>query len=178
SVETAILVDLEKCRYSYPALDLAHATLYTSTTWEAEGALVLSAAQIAAFYATWAEALGPQADETMHGWNLMLRRAMWLWSVTWCAKWRVLSGGNRREAVKHSDASRRNHEGEGRDGADRGDCPNSGDRADASRKRKADGEDWSEALSDAALIHHVRERVDHYLSPSVVQHVLEGFDAF
>ena len=30
--EKAYLVDLEKCRYSYPSFDLAHATLYTSTT--------------------------------------------------------------------------------------------------------------------------------------------------
>ena len=24
-------------------------------------------------------------------WHLPLRRSMWLWSATWCAKWRVLS---------------------------------------------------------------------------------------
>ena len=31
----AVLVDLEKCRYSYAQPDLAHATRYTSTTWDA-----------------------------------------------------------------------------------------------------------------------------------------------
>ena len=27
----------------------------------------------------------------MRPWNVPLRRAMWLWSITWCAKWRVSS---------------------------------------------------------------------------------------
>ena len=39
---TAVLVDLEKCRYAYPGLDLAHATLYTSTTWDLDTHAVLS----------------------------------------------------------------------------------------------------------------------------------------
>lgn len=33
-------------------------------------------------------------------WILPMRRAMWLWSMTWCAKWRVLSG---REAKTSQD---------------------------------------------------------------------------
>jgi hypothetical protein len=56
-----------------------------------------------------------------------LRRAMWLWSMTWCAKWRVLSG--------------------------------------AGAKADSDGEDWAADNSEAALIAHVRGRVDHYLAP-------------
>ena len=40
----------------------------------------------------------------------------------------------------------------------------------------ADGEDWSAERSEAALVAHVRERVDHYLSATVVQQVLDGFD--
>ena len=42
SAERAYLVDLEKCRYSYPSFDLAHATLYTSTTWDMDTHTVLS----------------------------------------------------------------------------------------------------------------------------------------
>jgi hypothetical protein len=64
-----------------------------------------------------------------------LRRAMWLWSVTWCAKWRVLS-------------------------AERG-------------RPSGDGEDWSAERSDASLVDHVRERVDHYLSAAVVERVVQ-----
>jgi aminoglycoside phosphotransferase (APT) family kinase protein len=55
---SAVLVDLEKCRYSHPGLDLAHATLYTSTTWDIEGRCVLSPSEVAAFYRAWAVCVG------------------------------------------------------------------------------------------------------------------------
>jgi hypothetical protein len=67
-----------------------------------------------------------------------LRAAMWLWSVTWCAKWRVLSP---REA-----------------------------------STSADGEDWSHDRSSDALITHVRERVDCYLSLPAIQRVVGELD--
>jgi thiamine kinase-like enzyme len=86
----AVLVDLEKCRYAYPGLDLAHATLYTSTTWDLHTHAVLSQSEVLAAYSVWAEAAGPLAAAS-RAWQLPLRRAMWLWSITWCAKWRVLS---------------------------------------------------------------------------------------
>ena len=89
--EKAYLVDLEKCRYSYPSFDLAHATLYTSTTWDTDSHTVLSPEDVLTTYRAW-EA---QVDEALaldaQSWHLPLRRAMWLWSVTWCAKWRVAS---------------------------------------------------------------------------------------
>jgi hypothetical protein len=87
---SAVLVDLEKCRYSYPGLDLAHATLYTSTTWDVETHAVLSLSEVASAYRAWRQAMGPAADAAQP-WAVPLRRAMWLWSVTWCAKWRVLA---------------------------------------------------------------------------------------
>ena len=46
------------------------------------------------------------------------------------------------------------------------------------RKPGADGEDWSAERSEAALVTHVRERVDHYLGLPVVQRVLDGFGSF
>jgi hypothetical protein len=64
---------------------------------------------------------------------------MWLWSVTWCAKWRALNG--------------------------------------AAAKELADGEDWSAEKSDAALIAHVRDRVDRYLSAAIVARVTEEIAA-
>ena len=88
---SAVLVDLEKCRYSHPGLDLAHATLYTSTTWDLQTHAVLTQAEVVDAYRAWARAVGPLAAEAQ-AWHLPLRRAMWLWSITWCAKWRVLSG--------------------------------------------------------------------------------------
>jgi hypothetical protein len=88
----AILVDLEKCRYSYPSLDLAHATLYTSTTWDIDSRTVLGTTDIALAYADWERAVGAAAGQLARPWHMPLRRAMWLWSVTWCAKWRATSG--------------------------------------------------------------------------------------
>ena len=87
----AILVDLEKARYGVPAFDLAHATLYTSTTWDIATYAELTADQIAGFYATWLAAVPVPLAEMVAPWLLDLRRMMWLWSVTWCAKWRVRS---------------------------------------------------------------------------------------
>ncbi len=135
---SAVLVDLEKCRYSYPALDLAHATLYTSTTWDADSHAVLTPGEVVGFYRRWSEAMGDALPQD-GAWHVPLRRAMWLWSVTWCAKWRVLSG--------------------------------------QARAAGTDGEDWSAERSEAALVVHVRDRVDHYLSDEVVQQVLDEFDA-
>jgi hypothetical protein len=87
----AILVDLEKCRYSYAPLDLAHATLYTSTTWDIDACTELSQDQIVQAYAGWAHAVGGAMAHSLRPWHVPLRRAMWLWSVTWCAKWRATS---------------------------------------------------------------------------------------
>ena len=86
----AVLVDLEKCRYSYPPLDLAHATLYKSTSWDLDNRATLSPAEVTATREVWAAAFGRGAVD-WSDWHLPLRRAMWLWSVTWCAKWRVVS---------------------------------------------------------------------------------------
>jgi hypothetical protein len=133
---TAVLVDLEKARYSHPPLDLAHATLYTSTTWDIDSRAELTTAQVLAFYDAW------QRRADVHGeqraWFVPLRAAMWLWSVTWCAKWRVLSP---RKA-----------------------------------SMSADGEDWSHDRSSDALIAHVRDRVDCYLSLPAIERVVSELD--
>jgi thiamine kinase-like enzyme len=88
----AILVDLEKCRYSYPGLDLAHATLYTSTTWDINSCAVLTLPEVLATYQAWGTAVGADTAQAALPWHVPLRRAMWLWSITWCAKWQALSG--------------------------------------------------------------------------------------
>jgi hypothetical protein len=126
----AVLVDLEKARYGAPPLDIAHATLYTSTTWDVDSFAELTTAQVLDTSERWLRAL---RHEAWRAHVAPLRRAMWLWSVTWCAKWRALSG-----AAAH-------------DGAD--------------------GEDWSRDHSDAALVRHVRGRVDCYLSAPVIEAV-------
>lgn len=87
----AVLVDLDKMRLSSPGFDLAHATLYTSTTWDVNVHMVLSAADTAGFYRAWIDAMGEDAAPHLPYLELT-RRLMWLWSVTWCSKWRALSG--------------------------------------------------------------------------------------
>ncbi len=128
----AVLVDLEKCRYGLPGFDLAHATLYTSTTWDLHSRAALSVEEVAGFYHQWRSTSGLAGDTAS---LLACRRAMWLWSLTWCAKWRAQHGRN--------------------------------------RDTEAAGEDWSAELSDDALVAHVRDRVDHYLSPAVIARVKE-----
>lgn len=135
----AVLVDLEKCRYGYPGLDLAHATLYTSTTWDPDCSASLTLQEVHDFYEDWSRAVGADAARAARPWHVPLRRAMWLWSISWCAKWRVLS-------------------------------PRAGDPTAA-------GEDWSAEHNAEALVGHVRERVDHYLSAPVIATVLSEFDA-
>ena len=136
----AVLVDLEKARHGAAALDLAHATLYTSTTWDRHSHAVLDDAQVVRAAEQWLQALAALGAEapSERPWVAPLRRAMWLWSVTWCAKWRV-------QSARPADA-------------------------------QASGEDWSADLSEAALVAHVRDRVDHYLSTAVVQLVCTQAD--
>ncbi|XKH60674.1 aminoglycoside phosphotransferase family protein [Halomonas sediminis] len=82
----AILVDLEKCRYGLPGIDLAHTSLYTSTTWDITNRAILDSEQVLAFYRGWQAAMPESVSaETL----LACRRATWLWSLTWCAKWRA-----------------------------------------------------------------------------------------
>lgn len=142
----AVLVDLEKARISLPGFDLAHATLYTSTTWDPSVYAVLETSDVIAFYEKWSAAAGAVAAR-QHGLHALTRRLMWLWSVTWCAKWRVTSAREKQDA-----------------GA-----------------LEANAEDWSSENSEAALIAHVRDRVDDYLSRETVDQVrqeLALFDKF
>jgi thiamine kinase-like enzyme len=88
----AVLVDLEKARYSAPPLDLAHATLYTSTTWDVASHAVLTPEEVAGACRHWLACLPETERAALAPWIVPMRRAMWLWSMTWCAKWRVLSG--------------------------------------------------------------------------------------
>ncbi|MFP4263844.1 MAG: phosphotransferase family protein [Halomonas sp.] len=131
----AVLVDLEKCRYGLPGFDLAHASLYTSTTWDPGSHAVLELPELVDFHRRWMGRTGLRAVESL----LACRRAMWLWSLTWCAKWRASQA--------------------------------------RARDAQARGEDWSAELSDAALVAHVRDRVDHYLSLAAIDHVRREFDA-
>lgn len=103
----AWMVDLEKCRISYPGFDLAHATLYTSTTWDVDSCSVLSVEDIARAYLEWEE--GAIHRRQHRAWHVPLRRLMWLWSMTWCAKWLALSSAKKQNAGAEQDCSDTNN---------------------------------------------------------------------
>ena len=133
----AVLVDLEKGRYGGAGFDLAHATLYTSTTWDVATYSEPTVDQVAGFYAAWLGAVPASLATALKPWLLPMRRVMWLWSVTWCAKWAVESRAAQ-VADKHAVSST---------------------------------EDWSAENTDTALIDHVADRVDCYLSDAVIARV-------
>lgn len=89
--DKAILVDLEKARYSGAGLDLAHASLYTSTTWDSDVNIKLSKKHVFDFYAIWSREVGEELAKLTQAYLIPMRRLMWLWSVSWCAKWQVES---------------------------------------------------------------------------------------
>ncbi len=100
--DRAVFVDLEKALYGNPAVDLAHATLYTSTMWDPDCAARLAPADVGEFYAAYFAAVPPALAAALRPWVRPLRRLVWLRTLTWCVRWRVLSkreGGWSRERL-------------------------------------------------------------------------------
>jgi aminoglycoside phosphotransferase (APT) family kinase protein len=98
----AVFVDLEKALYGNPAVDLAHATLYTSTMWDPDCAARLAPAEVGDFYAAYFQSVTPALAAAIKPWVRPLRRLVWLRTLTWCVRWRVLSrreGGWSRERL-------------------------------------------------------------------------------
>jgi len=83
----AYCVDLEKAVYGSPAVDLAHTTLYTSTTWDIDSAAVVDPAAVERFYATYLDLVSEGLRDALLPWLMPYRRITWLWSVTWCSMW-------------------------------------------------------------------------------------------
>ncbi len=90
----ARFVDLEKTLYGLPAIDLAHATLYTSTQWDREVMAVLGADDLARFHAAYAEAVGPAAWQRLASWIRPTRRLIWLRTTLWAIRWRALAASD------------------------------------------------------------------------------------
>src|SRR5690606_24070022 len=86
----AVIVDLEKALYGSPATDLAHATLYTSTTWDVASRAAPSVDEIAAFYRRYLGTVAPALGRRLRPWLVPMRRLTFLRAITWCAKWDVL----------------------------------------------------------------------------------------
>ena len=136
----AVIVDLEKALYGSPATDLAHATIYSSTTWDPDTWAKLGLEEVAAFYRHYlalagAAPAGRELVEDLAPWLVPLRRITMLRAITWCVKWRVLHARARHE-----------HQG----------------RAEST-------EDWSAENTDPATIAHVAERIKDYLAPATLK---------
>jgi thiamine kinase-like enzyme len=87
----AILVDLEKSLYGAPAIDLAHATLPTSTMWDMDVAVELSPDATAEFYAAWLDAVPKGLATSVRESLAPARRITFLRTMLWCVRWRRAS---------------------------------------------------------------------------------------
>ena len=96
----AVIVDLEKALYGSPGTDLAHATIYSSTTWDPDTWAELGLEEVAAFYRGYLELAGGELAARLKPWLVPLRRITMLRAITWCVKWRVLHRPARLDA-KH-----------------------------------------------------------------------------
>ncbi|WP_169816595.1 aminoglycoside phosphotransferase family protein [Rhodovibrio salinarum] len=101
----AVIVDLEKALYGSPGTDLAHATLYSSTTWDPDTYADLSLDALGGYYSHYLEAVGPELAQQLRPWLVPLRRITFLRALTWCVMW----------SVEHRRAARTDAAGHGRD---------------------------------------------------------------
>jgi Ser/Thr protein kinase RdoA (MazF antagonist) len=92
---TAVLVDLERVCYGSPAIDLAHATLYTSTTWDLEVQAVLAPEDVSAFYRHYLVAVSPERAAALRPWLVPARRLTWLRTMMWAVRLRALTESGR-----------------------------------------------------------------------------------
>jgi len=90
----ARFVDLEKTLYGLPAIDLAHATLYTSAQWDREVMAVLDADDLERFHAAYADAVGPVAWDQVEPWLRPARRLTWLRTTLWAIRWQALAASD------------------------------------------------------------------------------------
>jgi hypothetical protein len=110
----AVIVDLEKALYGSPGTDLAHATLYSSTTWDPDTHADLSVPQLGVYYRQYLEIVGPELAARIRPWLTAMRRITFLRAITWCAMWSV---EHRRAARAAADDTARDWSAENTDPA-------------------------------------------------------------
>jgi aminoglycoside phosphotransferase (APT) family kinase protein len=85
----AWFVDLEKVHVGSPAIDLAHATLPTSTVWHPDVGKVLSTAEVKGFYDSYLARIGDTRAAELRPWLQPMRRLTWLRTTMFMARWKV-----------------------------------------------------------------------------------------
>ncbi len=88
-VGIAWFVDLEKVHVGSPAIDLAHATLPTSTVWHPDVGKVLCLAEVTHFYETYLAQIGETRAAELRPWLQPMRRLTWLRTTMFMARWKV-----------------------------------------------------------------------------------------
>ncbi|WP_455372589.1 phosphotransferase [Limibacillus halophilus] len=135
----AVIVDLEKALYGSPGVDLAHASVYSSTTWDLATQAELTTGEVAAFYDRYLEIAresgGTDFAAALRPWLLPMRRLLFLRAITWCALWRISHAAGAKRGKESAESTR----------------------------------DWSAENSDPALIAHVKDRTDLYLSAPILK---------
>ena len=106
SAGLAIFVDLERCAYGAPAIDVAHATLRPATIWDPECGLALGREDILRFVRAYFRATGPLVEDAIRPWLLPMRRLTWLRTTTTFARFRVerAAAGLVPDAAAHAEA--------------------------------------------------------------------------
>jgi aminoglycoside phosphotransferase (APT) family kinase protein len=85
----AWFVDLEKVHVGSPAIDLAHATLATSTLWHPDIGRVLAPEEVGRFYDAYLAKVGTRRAAELQQWLQPMRRLTWLRTTLFMARWRV-----------------------------------------------------------------------------------------
>ena len=85
----AWFVDLEKVQVGSPAIDLAHATLPTSTLWHPDVGTELAQAEVKSFYDSYLAKVGNERAAELQPWLQPMRRLTWLRTTLFMARWRV-----------------------------------------------------------------------------------------
>jgi aminoglycoside phosphotransferase (APT) family kinase protein len=88
-VGIAWFVDLEKVHVGSPAIDLAHATLPTSTMWHPDVGTVLTRGEVQDFYDSYCARVGAERTAALAPWLVPMRRLTWLRTTLFMARWRV-----------------------------------------------------------------------------------------
>ena len=84
----AWFVDLEKVHVGSPAIDLAHATLPTSTLWHPDVGKELDRADVQRFYDDYLTRIGTRKAEELRPWLRPMRRLTWLRTTLFMCRWR------------------------------------------------------------------------------------------
>jgi aminoglycoside phosphotransferase (APT) family kinase protein len=95
SAGIAWFVDLEKVHVGSPAIDLAHATLPTSTLWHPDVGKRLTGEEMQGFYDSYLSRIGAEKAGALRPWLVPMRRLTWLRTTLFMARWRVETRGPR-----------------------------------------------------------------------------------